>query len=191
MSAWQYEMRCECNSWREQVDGVGGAMDGGGLWTTAPIELMVAAGCVGGAVDAQPLKRRMRWVGGTGDGMACAPFHTDHSPCCFAEPQIYFWFRRTREREREWAAVAGLMDGGGLWTTAPSELRVSSLCVGVETLRPCTIHLQAVGSMISLQSIQTVNLYTDHMNVTPRHGFSRTCCHGKCRSAVCHFLTSA
>ena len=83
------------------VGDVGGAMDGGGLWTTAPIELMVAAGCVGGAVDAQPLERRMRWVGGTGDGMACAPFHTVAQPLLLRRIQIYCFWLGELEPERE------------------------------------------------------------------------------------------
>ena len=61
---------------------------------------------------------------------ACAPLHTAHSPCCFAEPDLLFWLERPRTCEREVGGVGGAMDGGGLWTTAPSELRVSSVCVG-------------------------------------------------------------
>jgi hypothetical protein len=84
--------------------GVGGAVDGDGLWTTARIELSAPSVFSRGAVDAQPL-----------------PFHTDHSPCWFAEPRFFVLvFRKpeTRERETAWA---------GLWkVTGCGQPRASS-----------------------------------------------------------------
>ena len=89
------------------MGGGGGAVDGDGLWTTAPIELMVPSMYARGAVDAQPLERRIRWVGGVGDGGAGAPFHTATQPLLLRRTQI-FWFvwENQNERERERARGA-------------------------------------------------------------------------------------